>query len=590
MKAFNLILIAGALVVASCDDESMNLDKARIVNVVSRSEVNVELIDSIYQLSWEQPEIYTQRGAAIAAGKGCFSYDVCLSPAYTTDTLVFIKTVDSCGAVLLRREVEDALGRFSSYVQDYRFCVCLSDTTIPNNQPCYSAVQMANKNTISRFYETYNHWFTQGVDASVNDNNEAVIKSESNEDIWDVQFCNVFHGLNNQSQGNRFSLSFDIKWIGDSPRNKEAYLTIYTGKYVKKKGSDILVPDYDQQWSDANTQLIFDDGLVETMSIPYSIEKYQWERITFEGEIGEMGADIIAIQINLSGYEGNGVKHTNTDGTFYIRNMEVRINDEISAEYFMNDNNDEDEDDEGDEDEVSEVSKFGIFNGFNEWFLDGGYATGTIEDGVMAIDVKNLPDNANAWDVQFCNMFVGLPNQNEGQSFQLSFDVEWVGDADEAYFNILAGNNHITGNNKIIERLKQLEYDYIYDYDHNQIFLYNRDNEKDRDYQWRNYETEYIDGMTGNTELIYDHGFWGDEDSQSCHNQGFTVKKGEKLHVDWGGEIGEKGAVGIGVQINLANYIVWYDEEDNRHTTSINGTFLFRKIEVKIGGKPVKSY
>jgi hypothetical protein len=574
MKAFNLILIAGALVVASCDDESMNLDKARIVNVVSRSEVNVELIDSIYQLSWEQPEIYTQRGAAIAAGKGCFSYDVCLSPAYTTDTLVFIKTVDSCGAVLLHREVEDALGRFSSYVQDYRFCVCLSDTTIPNNQPCYSAVQMANNNTISRFYETYNHWFTQGVDASVNDNNEAVIESKSNKDVWDVQFCNVFHGLNNQSQGNRFSLSFDIKWIGDSPRNKEAYLTIYTGKYVKKKGSDILVPDNDQQWSDANTQLIFDDGLVETMSIPYSIEKYQWERITFEGEIGEMGADIIAIQINLSGYEGNGVKHTNTDGTFYIRNMEVRINDEISVEYFMNDNNDnndDEEDDEGDEDEVSEVSKFGIFNGFNEWFLYGASATeGTIEDGVMAINI-NVSDNEDPWAVQFRNIFVGLPNQTEGKSFQLSFDVEWVGDADSASFNILAGSNWLYGSDEVIERLEQLGYNYNLREDYS-IYIYNDDY---GDYMW---------DPTYNTELIYEGVF------MAGHNKQFTAYKGKTTPIEWGGTIGEKGKNGIGVQMNLA-ITQWYDVvEKIWYRTPNNGTFLFSNIEVKIGGKPVKSY
>ena len=160
-------------------------------------------------------------------------------------------------------------------------------------------------------------------------------------------------------------------------------------------------------------------------------------------------------------------------------------------------------------------------------------------------------------------MFVGLPNQDVGQSFQLSFDVEWVGDADSASFNILAGKNYVTAG------------EYLYNEDYG-------------DYQWVPYGADNTTNT--NTELIYDHGFWGDEDSQSCHNQGFTVKKGEKLHVDWGGEIGEKGAVGIGVQINLANYIVWYDEEDNRHTTSINGTFLFRKIEVKIGGKPVKSY
>ena len=608
MKAFNLILIAGALVVASCDDESMNLDKARIVNVVSRSEVNVELIGSVYQLSWEQPEIYTQRGAAIAAGKGCFSYDVCLSPAYTTDTLVFIKTVDSCGAVLLRREVEDALGRFSSYAQDYRFCVCLSDTTIPTIQPFYSAVQMANKNTISRFYETYNHWFTQkSVDASVNGNNEAAIRSESNEDIWDVQFCNVFHGLKNQAQGNRFSLSFDIKWIGDSPRNKEAYLTIYTGKYVKKKGSDILVPDDDLAWSEANTQLIFDDGLVETMNRRYIVYRSEWKKITLEGEIGEMGADIIAIQINLSGYERNGIKYLNTDGTFIIRNMVVRMDNEISAAYFGTDyfvdvksNGDGDvsggglymgnetatltatpnegydfvrwhDVDNGTnlydnplhiivEENINLVAEFAKVNYleplqfedteyyFNQWFTDGGLTTQhaipyTLYKGSELAYMINVPIAGDEWSVSFCNILHKNKDQIEGNKFNMTFDVYW-----ESKYDIDSAEIHlVTGK-------RGWGSTFVHD-----------------DWQWNPDDNTELLTETDKEDVIL---IKEDVFLKYVQHLPRKIPNNEWFKVSWGDElkIGEKGEEYIGIQIDL----------NNLQGTNI-GTFFFRNIEITMG-------
>ena len=336
MKALRQIIImaAAALVMASCDDESMNLDKTRIRTVTG--DVNVVMTDSSYRLSWELPEIYTDKGnRALASNpeQAAVSYDVYLAPAYTNDTLVFITTVDCCGVELLFSEIEEELANFIGY----RFGVSLSGSDMSNNNTvCYSMVQTGNNNTIDEKFETFNHWFTERQKNTGNDVVEndyiAKIESKSNSEYWDVQFCNVFRGLKNQKTiGNTFKLSFKVKWEGES--SNPAYFTIYTGKYFYKKESKSYFQNSDDQWkTEINTQLTFENGWGD-MNNKYQATRNEWTTVEFTGAIGELGTDIIAIQISLSGYYPE--KYLNPNGTFSFKNMTVEIGDEVVAEYFM---------------------------------------------------------------------------------------------------------------------------------------------------------------------------------------------------------------------------------------------------------------
>ena len=606
MKTLQLIFmaLAATLVVASCDDESMNLDKAQVEKVISRNEVNVELTRIGYQLSWEHPAISTQSGYSAFAGDNArLSYDVYVAPAYTIDTLVFITTVDSCGVELSNEEVNAALDSIGNYVQDFVFGVRLSGSDIPNNKVFYSAAQIVDNNVVSYYYETYNRWFTEGARANVNDNNEVVIESESNKDIWDVQFCNVFHCLKNQTQGKRFNLSFDIRWNDDYYRSITSYLTIYTGKYVRKNSND-LVFDPDLQWSDANTQLLFKNGM-EDMGDNYEVTS-NWSKVQFEGTIGEMGADIIAIQINLSGYERNGVKHTNTDGTFHIKNVIVRIDDEIAAEYFCSYSQysvDVKSNGSGDvsgggiymenktatltatpnegydflcwhdvdndtyrydnplnitvDENINLVAEFGKPGYmkplqyentdfyFNKWYTEN--KTDFSYERRVPITVDNNADDDN----KFLAYAIEVPSAGNDWEFEL--------------YNVMRGNKGQAEGNK-------------FTFDCDVYWERASDNDNDTavirlltgkiggsghdDWQWDGEE---------NTELITDNagGFWG-----YVFNQPREIPNKEWKHVSWGNEltIGEKGAEYIGIQINLTN----------PDGTNI-GTFYFRNIKISMG-------
>ena len=598
--------LAATLVVASCDDESMNLDKVQVEKVISRSEVNVELTRIGYQLSWEQPDIFTQSGySAFAGDNASLSYDVYLAPAYTTDTLVFIRTVDSCGVELSNEEVNAALDSISDYVQDFVFGVRLSGSDIPNNKVCYSAVQIVDNNAVSYYYKEYNRWFMEGARAKVNENNEVEIASKGNKDIWDVQFCNVFHCLKNQAQGKRFSLSFDIKWKTDDYSYTTPCLTIYTGKYVRAKGNTLGV-DYDLQWNDANTQLIFKDGLLETMEQPYTVSNY-WKTITLEGEIGEMGADIIAIQINLSGYEMNGTKHLNTDVTFTIKNVIVRIDDEIAAEYFCSyskyfvdvksngggdvsgggiymenetatltatpnegydflcwhdiDNDNYRYDNplkitvEEDVNFVAEFAKVKVYYTnlkplqyentefyFNKWFTSG-QNSGPLE---IVEDVAGEYSKAFAIEVDeagdpWANEFCCILRGNKEQIEGNKFNMTF-----DVYWESASDNSNDTAEIRLLTGKSNGDNGRVHD-----------------DWQWSD----------DNTELVTDNagGFWG-----YVHNQPREIPNKKWTHVSWGNElvIGEKGADYIGIQIDL-----------NTTAGTNNGTFYFRNIEISMGNK-----
>ena len=185
------------------------------------------------------------------------------------------------------------------------------------------------------------------------------------------------------------------------------------------------------------------------------------------------------------------------------------------------------------------------FEDFNEWFTDGEYSSTftTMSDGSAVI---NVTDACDPWSVNFSNIFNGVSGQNEGNTFTLSFDVMWNGEAEATTFYILTGklNSFVEG-----ERIHD-------------------------DYQWVSYGNGGDDPIDedGNTELLYydEYGelqYFGDE-----HNKAFAINEGEWTHVEWGGVIGKKGANYIGIQINLGN-----------NDGNTIGDFYFKNIEAQFG-------
>lgn len=126
MKTLRLIYMAVAAIflVASCDDDSMNTDKAKVSTVFGNGQVKVVVTDTSYNLSWEPYTIYAGGRLAI-----CTQYDVFVTPVYFDDTKKelyepplhwhLITTVDSCCARVSKNSV-DAIFDDNSY---FAFCM-----------------------------------------------------------------------------------------------------------------------------------------------------------------------------------------------------------------------------------------------------------------------------------------------------------------------------------------------------------------------------------------------------------------------------------------------------------------------------------
>jgi|GEM_PF-4424514 len=650
MKTLQLIFmaLAATLVVASCDDDSMNLDKARIKEVSDYGNVSVVVRDSSYLLSWKLPEIFTDKGhIAIAGNTGSPSYDVYLTTTLA-DTAIYLKTVDSCSAELKFSEVKDALGQSKKFVSNYMFGVSLKGTNIYNDMLCCSPVQMANNDTICSSIESYNYWFIDdrtGINnnVSVNENNEVVIESKSNTDPWIMQFCNVFHGLKNQTEGKHFKLSFDIKWQPDKKKYKNPSITIYTAKYGMKNGI-VSALNSDLQWDlEYNTQLIFQNGVGwGDMGKHYEVDT-KWEKISFEGTIGEMGADIISIQINLSGYsegEDGKILHPNDDGTFYIKNIAVEIDGEVVAEYFTENRTYYDQ--AGNEVSLPPYRVFieaknedGEPIDANEWieinsnyvpFEDGdiNYLVAGYEYGETAIITANDGNGyqfvrwhdgstENHREFEMTEKFVSLTAIYERENYKLKNSYqkpnEWflsgdnipTGEVKDGNFYIKVkgvvgededGNAAVWDDNfeiilqgyenQIREKVFQMKFDITWE------------GEKDIAY-FRicsgvdNYIEEIVNVnptfVPLTSEQVWDSVYNTELNFDSFKNrmgQTFSVSRGGVTPVEWGGKIGERGEDYIGIEINLSGIKNGEEIYENGP-----GTFTISNMQILIDEQPV---
>ena len=171
-------------------------------------------------------------------------------------------------------------------------------------------------------------------------------------------------------------------------------------------------------------------------------------------------------------------------------------------------------------------------NPFNRWFVSGEEMNATIEKGIIKVSIDECQ---NALDYKLANVFHELLNQKKGNKFVLSFGVKWEGEKDSAAFRILP------------------------DVDES----YGIGNEDDQN--------------TESKEILFKE-----------NNDGFPANSGESFAwfqyavkdewrpISWGGIIGEKGEF-IGIQINLGGYGLPEDFIPNG-----KGTFMFSEFKVEI--------
>ena len=177
------------------------------------------------------------------------------------------------------------------------------------------------------------------------------------------------------------------------------------------------------------------------------------------------------------------------------------------------------------------------FKTTNNWFAEGYNVYPVVQSGMAKIGVGQ---SSEPFDAQFCNIFQNLSqNQKEGASFQLTFDVMWVGPDSKSTKSI----SIVTGKNA----------DYqggLHDY-----------------YQWN----------SDNTELLAPDGSIYTREDYQLPNRQFTT-------VTFGGIIGEAGSKYIGIQINLGEteeVTEFYDED------FVENTFYFKNMRVLIDGVAV---
>ena len=192
---------------------------------------------------------------------------------------------------------------------------------------------IANNNIKTEASRENNVWFYSG--SAMNDGScgfdqsqGAYLQFDGGEDAWDAQFCNIISGLQGQECGADFTLEFEAKWVPstDVERNS-ASVAMWSGKCASDDEGY-------NQWNDSddtelNTELVDGNGS-QTVATDFTVTKNAWSKVTLTRKLGEKGAKRVGIQINL--IDVNVDDHNR--GTFWFRNMVVKMGDEVVAEYF----------------------------------------------------------------------------------------------------------------------------------------------------------------------------------------------------------------------------------------------------------------
>ena len=143
MKTLRLIYMvaAVALLAASCGEWDSDLEKARITNFGNYGEVRVYVADGSYHLSWDQPEINTNKRYLAVGSEGALRYDIYVTTGYGVESMNFVKKVNAQSADLTFAEVAEALGTLPDDTYGFMFCVRMSDFNNVDFAYGYSDIQ-----------------------------------------------------------------------------------------------------------------------------------------------------------------------------------------------------------------------------------------------------------------------------------------------------------------------------------------------------------------------------------------------------------------------------------------------------------------
>ena len=179
---------------------------------------------------------------------------------------------------------------------------------------------------------------------------------------------------------------------------------------------------------------------------------------------------------------------------------------------------------------------------YNEWFINGTIdVMATIESDITKIPIVKGFDNP--WDIQFCNVFNLGEGQEKENIFELSFSVKWESENSEtAAFRILPD----------------------YDYD----LPRGIGNNKPDGYNINNTSEELIFDNNTNAK-------WPKNQIDALNLYQYATD--EWTDFTWGGEIGSMGTNFIGIHIDLGG--------ESFSKLNSEGTFLFKNISVKITDK-----
>lgn len=412
MKTLRLIYMAVAAIflVASCDDDSMNTDKAKVSDVFGNGQVKVVVTDTSYNLSWEPYTIYAGGRLAI-----CTQYDVFVTPVYFDDTREYygnpdqwhpVTTVDSCCARVSKNSV-DAIFDDNSY---FAFCVFPSG--------------------IGLNYASYNNFIlSQTLNSSGRES--VLIGASADPTMGHVE-------VSGEGEEN-------MRKIGETV---ELTAIAYEGyKFVQWRDGSTDNPRKLLVTEEVYLEALFEETVHLYRVYVYAVDEYE---NSFDAR------QLLSINKNYVPLDDDDIVYQVAGAYEYGQTAIITVSDDDVYKFKQwSDGSTENPREFDVYDEyvyltaIFKKDKYEIRNAYsrnNIWFLSGNNApTGQVKDfsnftiNVGGIVGEDENGNAAVWDDNFEVVFHELENQEVDKDFQLKFSIKWEGDAETAGFRICSG-------------------------------------------------------------------------------------------------------------------------------------------------------
>ena len=151
-------------------------------------------------------------------------------------------------------------------------------------------------------------------------------------DLWDSQFCIYLKDNEGQVEGNDFSMSLDVYWESDDEADDAQIYFIFGRSFYNSEGEWI---DYTWNSTD-NTELISPDDFWSLQQKAVTVAKNEWTTVSWGDDItiGDKGENQIGIRIDLAATRLGAGQFRNNTGTFYFRNIEIKLGEDNVLSFF----------------------------------------------------------------------------------------------------------------------------------------------------------------------------------------------------------------------------------------------------------------